>query len=252
MSWSEKEYPYLYETHLHTNQASACAHNSGYEMAEAAHAAGYAGIFVTDHNWGGNTSVDRSLSWETWVDQFAQGYLDAARYAQGKEDFSVFFGFEAGFCGTEFLILGITPEWMKANPQLRTAEFPELSKMVQDAGGLVVHAHPFREEPYIPEIRLYPELVNAVEGINATHSCHLSQGHNDPVYDARAIAYANQHDLPMTAGSDIHSTLLFGGGIAFQRRMESAQDFCTALMNREPYLLTNGDHIFDSVGNQIK
>lgn len=249
--WNSTEYPYLYETHLHTKQSSACAHCSGYDMAKAAHEAGYAGIIVTDHNWGGNTSVDRSLPWEEWVDLFAEGYLDAKRYAQDQDDFDVFFGFEAGFNGTEFLIYGITPEWMKEHPELKKADFPKLRVLVAEAGGMVIHAHPFREEPYIPEIRLYPDLVDGVEGINATHSSHLSKGHNDPAYDARAIAYANQHELPMTAGSDIHTTRLLGGGMAFRRRIASVQDFCNAVKTGEDYILTNGDAVFDRAGNHI-
>ena len=48
-----KEYPYLYETHLHTSEGSACGRSTGREIAEACKEYGYAGIFVTDHNWGG-------------------------------------------------------------------------------------------------------------------------------------------------------------------------------------------------------
>ena len=40
-----EEYPYLYETHLHTMEGSACAKNSGAEMARACRDAGYTGIF---------------------------------------------------------------------------------------------------------------------------------------------------------------------------------------------------------------
>ena len=58
-----KGYPYLYETHLHTSQGSACAVDTGKRMAEACKAAGYTGIIVTDHNWGGNTAVNRYLPW---------------------------------------------------------------------------------------------------------------------------------------------------------------------------------------------
>lgn len=72
-----ERYPYLYETHLHTSEASACARNTGEEMARACKEYGYTGIFVTDHNWGGNTCVDGSLSWDAWVDQFCLGYEHA-------------------------------------------------------------------------------------------------------------------------------------------------------------------------------
>lgn len=246
-----RDYPYIYETHLHTNQSSACAWNSGYEMAKAAHEAGYSGIVVTDHNWGGNTGVDRQHPWEKWVQEFCKGYLDAKRYADEHEDFDVFFGYEAGFCGTEFLIYGITPQWLMEHSNIRTESIEEHHRMVREAGGFIIHAHPFREEWYIPEIRLYPDLVDAVEGINATHSCHKSTAHNKTEYDDRAVAYANEHGLPMTAGSDIHSINLFGGGMAFRRRITSIQDMCDAVRSGEDYLLTNGDVVFDKFGNRI-
>lgn len=246
-----KEYPYLYETHLHTSQSSACAFSTGYDMAKAAHEAGYAGIIVTDHNWGGNTCVDRGLPWETWVREFEKGYLDAKRYADEQDDFDVFFGYEAGFVGTEFLIYGITPQWLMEHPEIRTESIEEHHRLVHEAGGTVVHAHPFREEWYIPEIRLFPNAVDAVEGINATHSCHKSTAHNKKEYDDRAVEYANKYGLPMTAGSDIHSTNLFGGGVAFKRRMRSLQDYCDAIRGGEDYVLTNGDHVFDKYGNLL-
>lgn len=245
------EYPYLYETHLHTNQSSACAWNTGYEMAEAAHRFGYAGIIVTDHNWGGNTATDRSLPWRDWVLKFSEGYLDAKRYADEHPDFEVFFGYEAGFSGTEFLIYDISPQWLMDHPEIRDASLQEHLRMVRSAGGTVIHAHPFREAWYISEILLFPELVDGVEGINATHSCHLSSAHYDKQYDIRAVDYANEHGLPMSAGSDIHSTQLFGGGVAFRRRIRSIADYCAAIRGDEDRLLTNGDTWFDRKGNPL-
>ena len=56
-----KEYPYLYETHLHTSQGSACAHNTGAQMARACKEHGYTGIFVTEPNSSRNTEVDMYL-----------------------------------------------------------------------------------------------------------------------------------------------------------------------------------------------
>ncbi len=245
-----KEYPFLYETHLHTSQASACARSAGYEMAEAAKAFGYTGIVVTDHNWGGNTCIPRSLPWTEWVDAFAKGYYDA-REQGDKIGLDVFWGYEAGYNGTEFLIFGTTPEWMRSHPELRDATVEEQFHIVHKGGGIVVHAHPYREEYYIPEIRLFPKYVDAVEAINATHSCHKSQAHNDPKFDERAIAYARKHKLPMTAGSDIHSTNLFGGGMAFREKLRDGKELCDAILGNGDYLLTNGDAWFDRQGNPI-
>ncbi len=244
------DYPYLYETHLHTNQSSACAQKSGYEMAKAAHEAGYTGIIVTDHNWGGNTRVDRSLPWKEWVSRFEQGYLDAKRYGDAH-DFDVFFGYEAGYAGTEFLIYGVDAAWMMEHPEIRSATISEQYQLIHGAGGMVIHAHPFREEPYIPEIRLFPDLVDGVEGINATHSNHRSKSHNRPEFDERAIAYANQHNLPMTAGSDIHTTKMLCGGVAFKRRLRSIQDYCDAILSQTDYILTNGDFCCDKQGSRL-
>ncbi len=245
-----EQYPFLYETHLHTKEASACARNSGAEMAKACKEYGYTGIFVTDHNWGGNTAVDRSLAWEEWVERFCRGYENVK--AEGDRiGLDVFFGYEAGFRGTEFLLYGIDKEWMLAHPSLWTATIEEQYRLVHENGGLVIHAHPFRDEAYIPEIRLFPQWVDGVEGINATHSNGKSGAHNKREFDEKAVAYAREHGLPMTAGSDIHTTFLFGGGVAFKRRLASAQDYVHAVLSGEDYVLTNGDEWFDKQGNRL-
>ena len=70
-------------------------------------------IIVTDHNWGGNTAVNRYLPWKEWVGQFAEGYEDAKR-AGDEVGLDVFFGYEAGYRGTEFLIYGVDKEFMLA------------------------------------------------------------------------------------------------------------------------------------------
>lgn len=116
----------------------------------------------------------------------------------------------------------------------------------------MVHAHPYREAGYIPDVRLYPRWVDGVEGVNATHSNSKSRAHNDPEFDRRAIAYAGKHGLPLTAGSDAHGTMLFGGGVAFRRRLVSAQDYVQAVLCGEDYVLTNGEVWFDRSGNMIE
>ena len=52
---------YKIETHMHTSQGSACAVSTGEEMARAHKAAGYDAIIITDHFFGGNTTVPRDL-----------------------------------------------------------------------------------------------------------------------------------------------------------------------------------------------
>lgn len=243
-------YPYLYETHLHTAEASACAHCTGREMARACKEYGYTGIFVTDHNWGGNTAIDRSKPWDEWVNDFCMGY-ENAKDEGDKIGLDVFFGYEAGFSGTEFLLYGIDKEWMLNNPAVKEADIETQYKLIHKNGGMVIHAHPCREAGYISEVRLFPEWVDGVEGINGAHSSPRSTGHNNPEYDKRAIAYAVQHKLPMTAGSDIHSTELFGAGIAFRRKLVSSADYVRAILSGEDYILTDGEYWYDKEGKRF-
>lgn len=274
-----EEYPFLYETHLHTSQSSACAASDGERMARACRAAGYTGVFVTDHNWGGNTAVEgwteeaealRSreenggellprpiaarrggkITWKEWVCRFAGGY-EAVKRAGEEIGLDVFFGWEAGYRGTEFLIYGLTPEWLAGHPQLASASVMVQHRMIREAGGMVIHAHPYREEYYIPDIRIFPEWVDGVEGVNATHSSPESRSHNNPEFDKKAIAYAAQYNLPMTAGSDIHTDKLLGGGMAFKRRLNGPGDFVAAVLGGEDYLLTDGSVWYDRSGSRV-
>ena len=69
--------PFLYETHMHTCQASACGKATGREQARVYKEAGFTGIIITDHFFGGNTAVNRELPWEERIDLFFRGYEDA-------------------------------------------------------------------------------------------------------------------------------------------------------------------------------
>ena len=83
--------PFFYETHMHTCQASACGKATGKEQARAYKEAGFAGIIITDHFFGGNTAVSRELPWEERVDLFWKGYEDAKEEGD-RIGLDVFFG----------------------------------------------------------------------------------------------------------------------------------------------------------------
>lgn len=245
-----QEYPYLYETHMHTCESSKCAHSTGEEMAKACKKAGYTGIIITDHNWYGNNCIDKNLSWEEWVEAFCRGYENAKKWGD-ENGLDVFFGYESCYEGTEFLIYGVDKKWLKEHPEIKDASIEKQYQMIHEVGGMVIQAHPFREEPYIPKVRQFPEFSDGVEGINATHSCHLSFHHNNPEWDRQAVSLAAQYQLPVTAGSDVHSTVIFGGGVAFKRKIASIQDYCSAIINGEDYILTDGDRWYNKRGGLL-
>ena len=248
MSINIEDYKYKYEMHLHTSEGSKCAENTGAEMARAHKEAGYTGIYVTNHAWGGNTAVDVHLPYKEWVKEFAKGYYAALEEGE-KIGLQVFFGWEAGYDGTEFLIYGLSVEWMLAHPQLWDASIEEQYKIVHDGGGAVMHPHPFREEWYIPEIRLFPEFVDGVEIANATHSSPLSRLYDHHDFDVMASMYANKNNLSVCGGSDVHTTKVLGGGTIFKKPMNKPEDFAEAFLHQGDYILADGKSYVDKKGN---
>jgi hypothetical protein len=109
----------------------------------------------------------------------------------------------------------------------------EQYQLVHGAGGMVIHAHPYREAWYIPEARLYPEFVDGVEIFNASHYGKKVREDGRPLYDVQAAEYAAKYNFPCTGGSDIHSVNLLFGGMAFERKLEDVQDYMRAVLNRE-------------------
>ena len=186
---------YRTETHLHTSEVSACASASGREQAEQYKSLGYDTIIVTDHFYNGNTAVDRSLSWDKWVDGFCLGYEHTK--ARGDEiGLNVLFGLEYGWNGSDFLTYGIDKQWLKDNGDIINISVQEFCDRVHKHGGIIVQAHPFRKADYISEIKLLPEYTDGVEVRNA--------GNKEKIYDDRALWYAEQFGLTKPAGSDRH------------------------------------------------
>ena len=239
----------MYETHCHSSEASACARNTAVEMAMAHKEAGYTGMILTNHNWGGNTAVSRELAWSDMLDAFFEPFYLAKKWADAN-DFQVFEGYEAGYSGTEFLIYGITIEWMHRHPELRDATVEEQFELIRSGGGIVVHAHPFREAFYISKIRLYPEYIDAVEALNASH-CPLMGMPDNSHFNEKALKYAEKLGMVITGGSDTHNVRLLGGGMAFPDKLKDIHDFAEAIRSRRDYRVTDGISVYDQYGGKI-
>jgi hypothetical protein len=211
---------YLYETHLHTRQASACAFSEGHEYISEYKRLGYTSIIVTDHFFNGNTTIQRNLPWLEWVKCFCRGYEDARAEGE-RQGLDVFFGWEETFDGDDYLVYGLDKEWLLAHPESARWTRKEQYETVKKYGGCVVQAHPFRQHYYIHRIHLVPELADAVEVGNA--------GNSEQSYDALAMRYAERLGLPVTAGSDAHDVddvdddKVFG--VYLDRKLERIQDY---------------------------
>lgn len=208
---------YCYETHLHTQEVSACASAHAADYIDFYRERGYAGIITTDHFYHGNCRLDRSMPWKEWVEAYCRGY-ELAKEEGDRKGFPVFFGLEENFQGDEYLVYGITKEWLIAHPEIIECSRKKYYEMIHAAGGLVVQAHPQRERCYLDKVLLNPDYVDAAEVINIG---------NEPYMDGLALEYAKQHKLVQTAGTDMHHIRpeAITSGIEFERPLSSIKDF---------------------------
>ena len=231
---------FLYETHLHTSETSACAVSSGAEYIGPYLDRGFTGIIVTDHFFNSNTAVDRCLSWTEWVNGFCAGY-EKARNEGERRGLDVFFGWEETFDGDDYLVYGLDKAWLLEHPEVVRWTREEQFREVRRYGGCVVHAHPFRQHPYIGTVNLTPRLVDAVEAANA--------GNHEAAYDGQAREYARILGLSATAGSDLHDAADIAGprgpgggkapfpgepfGVELETRLDSIKDYVTLIREKQ-------------------
>ncbi len=216
---------FKYDTHIHTAEGSGCATVSGAEQARRYKELGYDGIIITDHFFNGNCAVHNYYDWYDRVRQFCKGY-DNAKAEGDKIGLKVFFGFEYTYFGADLLTYGVDMDWLYQNDNVMDISVGEFIKRVHSAGGIIVHAHPFREADYISEIKLMPNWVDAVEVYNA--------GNREEVYNTRADWYANQYNLPKTAGTDNHHLSVEKiSGVMSETPFNSITDYMNAVVNRK-------------------
>lgn len=215
---------YIYETHLHTCEASLCGIMPGAEYMDFMKERGYSGIIVTDHFFNGNTCISKNLPWEQRIDYFFQGYENAKKASEGT-DFSVFFGVEVNYERDEYLLYGLDKQWFLDRPDILSYSRHQLYDEVTRSKGLMIQAHPFRERDYISTIHLSPYTCDGVEVYNAE---------NVSWQNALACEYAKKYHLPVIAGSDVHFRNNNAmGGVRCSRKLKDIHDFISAFKNGE-------------------
>ena len=185
---------YRYETHMHTAEGSRCARATAEEQVRFYIDRGFDGVCVTDHFLGGNTTVPPQLSWRKKVEMYCRSYELAAEAGE-KLGLKVFFGWEYADQGSDFLTYGLDKAWLLEMEGLLSMTITEYLDFVRSQGAFVTHAHPFREDYYIPRIQLMPRQVDAVETVNANRKDFENE---------RAAEYARNYGLQAIYGSDNH------------------------------------------------
>lgn len=223
---------HLYEPHLHTSEVSWCSSSTGAEFARHFAALGYQGIFVTDHFLTPNCRVPPALPWPDRVAWFCRGY-DAAAQAGAGLGLDVFFAWEYHFGVVHLLTYGLDRAWLLAHPDLLDWDIARYCRQVRADGGVIVHAHPFRQWDDAV-IQLVPGGTDAVEVLNASRT---------PDENRHARDYAASCGLPVTAGSDIHTTSWQRRcGVRCARRLQDGSDYLAALKSGAAVLIDSDEH----------
>ena len=207
---------YKYETHLHTSPVSRCAKASVEENLLFYKQLGYDGVFITNHFVDGNFFPE--LPYEERIERFFADYEQALQIG-AKLGLRVFCGIENDNKGCHFLVYGLDKQWYLQNPQILTMKMSQRLALFEQAGALLIHAHPFRhKEAWIDHVQLYPKVTHGVEVYNACRNAKDNE---------MALRYAEVYQMPMVAGSDNHragkNPCL--GGIETDVPIESEQHF---------------------------
>ena len=216
---------YKYETHLHTYPVSKCASAGVRETLEYYKSLGYEGVFITNHFLDGYINISSDLPYDERINFYFSDYEEGVEI--GKEiGITVFCGVEISYMGIDFLIYGLDKAWYLAHPEImEMKKKQELENFIKH-GALVIHAHPFREDPHNDYIRLFPKQVHGVEVINSSRSDDVNE---------MANLYAKHYGLLEFAGSDNHSgnRMKKLAGMSSQRKIKDESDFVNAVMNGE-------------------
>lgn len=228
---------YKYEMHLHTSGCSACAVSTAAQMVQKLYEIGYAGAVFTNHFYHGNTSVNRSVGWQKFVDAFKKDYLEAKEIGE-RLGVDVLFGIEESYeTGKEVLIYGLEPDDFLNEPHFIHMNIAEISSFVRNRGGLTVCAHPFRVRDYIPDPERVP-LPENFDGVEIYNHC------NNSIENRKAADYAKRYGLAPFSGGDVHRTDGLGfAGLSFEKRITDNKELITEIKANRYKLIVNNETV---------
>ena len=211
------------DTHVHTQESSSCGREPAADMVAIYADAGYDAIVTCDHYFDGFFHKRPDLDWAGRVDEYLAGYR-AAREAGEKSGLKVFLGVELRLLDSQndYLVFGLDEDFLYMNPKLYRLPMWEAYDLLDQAGALLIHAHPFRPKM----TRVSPSMLHGVEVLN---------GHpNHPSDNPQALQWARETGLLMTGGSDAH--FREGAAVAsmlFDREIADGTDLAQALRQGE-------------------
>ncbi|MBQ3045819.1 MAG: PHP domain-containing protein [Clostridia bacterium] len=208
---------YLFDTHIHTKEASSCSRVWAADIVNRYKELGYDGLIITDH-FSASQFKRHGETYAEQVQKYLSGYKAAKEFE--TEDFHIILGMELRFLenDNDYLVYGFDEDFVINNDLTRYND-PEEFRPVIEANNLIMfQAHPFRIGMTVVD----PELLDGVEVYN---------GHGD--HDSRndiALKWAEKHGLRKLSGSDFHGNLsLEPGGVYFEEYLTDSKQVAEAL-----------------------
>lgn len=140
-------------------------------------------------------AIDRGLNGVAFTEHDSYAASEFAEELREKyqESILIFRGVELTAEEGHCLIFGVDPDTLG----VQYAPLSSVVRLVNEAGGVVVPAHPFRPGSGVDEVIRTASGIVAVEGCNGVNKTEMN---------ARAIEVAKALKLPYTGGSDAHES----------------------------------------------
>ena len=187
-----KEYKYKYDLHVHSLPTSGCADFSPEEVVRTYAEAGFNGIVLTNHMYGGPHEYETK-------EKFTDGaYIPAYRRAKAEGEklgLDVILGIEIRFPESvnDFLVFGIDEDDVPKAYDYTFSPYEDFYKGFKNEHNLIIQAHPMR----LPCEPVPQEIVDGYEVFN------MHPGHNPRAGLAAQLTYGRD-DLYVIGGTDFH------------------------------------------------
>jgi len=223
------------ETHLHSYFGSPCGKLDPLLITKLYKYKNYDGLIVTEHfsNYILNDFYPAG-TYEDKLNNFLKSYnlflSDAKQY-----NLKIFLGMEICISGAiyaDYLIYGITEEFLFNNKNLSRLNQQELFELCNNNHLFMVQAHPFRKNITLGN----PLFMHGVEVFNG------NKRHNS--HNLKALNFAKKNKLKQFSGSDFHEQEdLATGGIIIPDEINTNSELVDYFFNNQPQLIKKGRKI---------
>ena len=209
----------LIDMHAHTSGISRCCKADASMALTAAREKGIDGLVLTNHY---QESYIENGDAEAFARSYVKEYNDVKQLAD-EMGMKLFFGVEVTALlhgNAHILLYGIKSDFVLRHPNIHTETLKYIHELTCAEGGLVVQAHPFRNNGTLLDLCY-------LDGVEV--NCH-------PLYDSthsnRILHIANENHRLVTCGGDYHAdTYRPSCGTYFPDDTQTEQELVKWLMN---------------------